>query len=73
MTDNYEKDESIIPCEDCIHKGSSKCRTCKHRLKYTRTEYWTGTNSPQSLSILEPETYIEEGDEWASVGLEVRK
>jgi len=31
MKDNYEKDEKISPCEDCIYKNNPRmCQTCKH-------------------------------------------
>ena len=38
--DNYDKDETISPCEDCIYRLSGeKCKTCKHRkhnISYTQ-------------------------------------
>jgi hypothetical protein len=37
MRDNYERDESISPCEDCANKFNvERCNTCKHRKKFTQ-------------------------------------
>lgn len=37
MVDNYEKDETIDPCEDCsIRFNPERCKTCKHRHKKTK-------------------------------------
>lgn len=41
--DNYEKDETINPCENCIYNnmlGSDKCRTCKNVVKHIVTKWW---------------------------------
>ena len=44
VEDNYEKDETINPCENCSHNniyGSDKCKFCKHAGKHIITKWWT--------------------------------
>ena len=35
MKDNYERDEKLSACDDCINRFNwEKCNTCKHRKKF---------------------------------------
>jgi hypothetical protein len=37
MKDNYERDEKLSMCDDCINRFNwEKCNTCKHRKKFTQ-------------------------------------
>ena len=42
MTDNFEEDPNISPCEGCTHRmNSEKCKRCKHRKKkYNKIDPW---------------------------------
>jgi hypothetical protein len=33
MSDNFVPDPNVSPCDDCIHRGTDKCKKCKNRKK----------------------------------------